>query len=343
MSVPRRAQGQAPSAAMLHPVWHPTTKGEPPPEEFVARCLLGAGWVGANRRLSMLDLRVWAAVCAMLGEQLPTPPTHDPELQRIDTRSVATTGYQLAERVFSSEGGDQWRSLRRSLARLRTAEATVRVVEVDPELAAQRVIEGYVPLTGEMWIATTRLDLNSPKEWGALKGTASLRIEVGRWAAEQIVAGRCKWLDLDLLRELGPGLAARVWVALEAWGRWPQQSFDGREETAIGLGKPALESLGVSGYARQRRAREALDRAGGRIVAIDPSYEMVSCERRAGWALVVRRLSGSKARAQARKAAPWRSAGLAGAKSERPLRQAERSAVRAAIEESLGGAHRRPA
>jgi hypothetical protein len=331
MSVPQRAHGQAPSAAMLHPVWHPTTKGEPPSEEFVARCLLGAGWVGANRRLSMLDLRVWAALCAMLGEQLPTAPPHDPELQRIDTRTVDTTGYQLAERVFSSEGGDQWRSLRRSLARLRTAEATIRVVEVDPDLAAQRVIEGYVPLTGEMWIATTRLDLNAPKEWGALKGTASLRVEVGRWAAEQIVAGRCKWLDLDLLRALGPGLAARAWVALEAWGRWPQHSFDGREETAIGLGKPALESLGVGGYARPRRAREALDRAGERIVAMDPSYELVRCEKRAGWCLVVRRLSGAKARAQARSGASWHSSGIAANKRRRSVRAAVRAQARASL------------
>jgi hypothetical protein len=318
---------------MLHPVWHPTTKGEPPSEEFVARCLLGAGWVGANRRLSMLDLRVWAALCAMLGEQLPSAPPHDPDLQRIDTRTVETTGYQLAERVFSSEGGDQWRSLRRSLARLRTAEATIRVVEVDPDLAAQRVIEGYVPLTGEMWIATTRLDLKVPRQWGALKGTASLRVEMGRWAAEQIVAGRCKWLDLDLLRALGPGLAARVWVALEAWARWPQRSFDGREETTIGLGKPALESLGVGGYARPRRAREALDRAGERIAAIDPSYELVSCERRAGWCLVVRRLSGSKARAQARRGASWRSPGIASTKRQRTERIAVRTQIRASVAE----------
>jgi len=324
---------------MLHPVWHPTTKGEPPSEEFVARCLLGAGWVGANRKLSMLDLRVWAALCGMLHSQhLRTTGEHDPDLDRVSVRTVETTGYQLAERVFGSKGGDQWRSLRRSLARLRTAEATVRVIEVDPDLAAQRVIEGYVPLTGEMWIATTRLDLRYPREWGALKGTTSLRVEVGRWAAEQIVAGRCKWLDLNLLRALGPGLAARVWVALEAWSRWPQRSFDGREETAIGLGKPALESLGVGEYARPRRAREALDRAGERIVATDPAYELVSCERRAGWCLVVRRLSGSKARAQARKDAPWRSSGSADAKRHSPAEKAERIAVRARVHASLAEA-----
>jgi hypothetical protein len=61
MSSARRWQGQAPGGSLLHPVWEPVTWGEPSDEAFVARCLLGAGWVGANRRLPMLDPHVWAA------------------------------------------------------------------------------------------------------------------------------------------------------------------------------------------------------------------------------------------------------------------------------------------
>lgn len=76
-----------------HPVWETSNKGEPADEAFVARCLLGAGWVGASRRLSMLDLRIWAALC----EQMPSAPEDDPALDRASNRTVATTGYQLAD------------------------------------------------------------------------------------------------------------------------------------------------------------------------------------------------------------------------------------------------------
>jgi len=331
MAQPHRWQGQAPRASLLHPVWEPVTSGDPADEAFVARCLLGAGWVGGSRRLSMLDLRVWAALCALLREQLPTVPTEDPTLDRRSTRTVRTTGYQLAERVYGADGGKNYRLLRRSLVRLRGATVVIHIVEQDPELAAERITDGYVALLGDLWLARTRLELHTPREWGALKGTSSLRAEIGHWTAQQIVAGRATWLDLDLLRALGTGLAARVWAALEAWGRWPQQSMDGREETALGLGEPALNSLGVGGYARPRAARAALDRAGEQIIAIDPSYEFVRCERRGGWCLVVRRLAGPRARAQVRTGASWRSEGIAAHRSH----EAERRAIRAQIGKSL--------
>jgi len=317
---------------MLHPVWEPRISGEPPSEEWLARCLLGQGWVAGTSKLTMLDLRVWAALCAMLREQLRgNPPTDDPTLDRGTSRTVETTGYQLADRVLGSEGGRQWRSLRRSLGRLRTTTITVRLVEKDPELAVETLHEGLVGLVGEIWNATTRLDLHEPREWGALKGTASLRVELGRWPAQQVIADRCTWLDLDLLRGLGPGLPARLWVALEGWARWPARSFDGREETAIGLGEPARQSLGVAVYSQPRQARAALNRAGQRLMAVDPAYEQVVCERRGGgWCLVVRRLQGSRARTAAREGASWRSGGIP-SKHERE----QRAAVRAVVRESL--------
>jgi hypothetical protein len=335
----RRWQGQAPRDSLLNPVWEPITRGEPPSEPFVARCLLGAGWVGANRRLSMLDLRVWAALCALLRDQLPQPPADDLTLSSADTRTVGTTGYQLADKVYGNDGGENYRLLRDSLIRLRAAEVCVRLVEHDDELAAQRVVEGYVPLVGEVWLATTQLDLRRPREWGALKGSTSLKAEIGRWTAQQIVAGRCTWLDLDLLRALGSGLPTRVWATLEAWARWPQRSLDGREECAIGLGRPALESLGVGGYKRPRAGRAALDRAGKLIVDADPAYELVRCERRGGgWSLVVRRLVGARARAEARKAGTYRDPGIAAKKQRRQAEQAERQDVRAIIRRSLSEA-----
>ncbi|MHB1567826.1 MAG: hypothetical protein ACYCXW_19165 [Solirubrobacteraceae bacterium] len=285
----------------------------------------------------MLDLRVWAALCALLREQLPEAPTDDLTLSSADTRTVETTGYQLADMVYGDDGGENYRLLRDSLIRLRSAEVCVRLVERDDELAAQRVTAGYVSLVGELWLATIQLDLRRPREWGALKGSSSLKVEIGRWTAQQVVAGRCTWLDLDLLRALGTGLSARLWAALEAWARWPQRSLDGREETAIGLGQPALQSLGVSHYERQRDARRALDRAGRGLVAVDPAYELVRCERRGGgWSLVVRRVSGARSRAEARKSSSYRDPGTAAKKRRRHTEQAERQTVRAIIRESLG-------
>jgi hypothetical protein len=332
----RRWQGQAPRASLLHPMWEPITNGKPSEATFIARCLLGPGVVGANRRLSMLDLRVWAALCGVLREQLPSVPPDDPELQRIDTRTVETTGYQLAEMVWAADGGDKYLKLRAALVRLAATRACVQVVERDPDFAAQLVREGYVSLVGDIWLATTRLNLRTPREWGALKGSTSLKVEIGHWTAQQVVAGRCTWLDLDLLRALGSGLRARVWIALEAWARWPQRSLDGREECAIGLGQPALQSLGVAQYERQRDARRALNRAGRGLVAIDPAYELVRCEHRGGgWCLVVRRLAGARARAEARKAGEHRDPGIAAKKQRRRAEQAERQDVRELIRQQL--------
>lgn len=332
----RRWQGQAPRDSLLHPLWEPLTRGQPSEAEFIARCLLGPGVVGANRRLSMLDLRVWAALCALLREQLPELPPDDSTLANEDTRTVETTGYQLAESVFAEDGGSEYRKLRSALVRLAGTRACVRVVERDPDLAAQLVREGYVSLVGDLWLATTRLNLRTPREWGALKGSTSLKVEIGRWPAQQILAGSCTWLDLDLLRALGTGLPARVWVALEAWARWPQRSLDRREETAIGLGQPALQSLGVAHYHRLRDGRRALDRAGRQLVDVDPAYEFVCCERRGGgWCLVVRRICGARARADARKHGQHRDPGIAAKKQRRQAEQGERVAVREIVRREL--------
>ena len=127
-----------------------------------------------------------------------------------------------------------------------------------------------------------------------------MRVEIGHWSAQEVLANRSTWLDLDLMRALGAGLSGRVWVALEAWARWPQQTIDvSYEECAIGLGEPARQSLGVGAYQRVRDAHRALDRAGRRIIATDPAYVAASVVKRAGWCLVVRRVSGIKARAKA--------------------------------------------
>ncbi|MGH2855860.1 MAG: hypothetical protein ACRDMJ_00090, partial [Solirubrobacteraceae bacterium] len=71
-------------------------------------------------------------------------------------------------------------------------------------------------------------------------------------------------------------------------------------------------------------------------MAVDPAYELVRCERRGGgWSLVVRRLSGARSRADARKSSSYRDPGTAAKKRQRHTEQAERQAVREIVRESL--------
>ena len=78
--------------ASFYPVWEPTVDSEPAAEAFVARRLLGAGWVAGSRKLSMLDLRVWAALLGQLGAQLPVELPDDPTLANADTRNGPDDG-----------------------------------------------------------------------------------------------------------------------------------------------------------------------------------------------------------------------------------------------------------
>ena len=61
-------------------------------------------------------------------------------------------------------------------------------METDPEPAAETLHEGWVPLIGEIWAATTRLGSAHAARRGGLKGSSSLKVEVGRWLAEQVLA-----------------------------------------------------------------------------------------------------------------------------------------------------------
>ena len=126
-------------------MWETSNKGEPSDEAFVARCLLGAGWVGASRRLSMLDLRIWAALCGLLCEQMPSAPEDDPALDRASNRTVATTGYQLADMVYGEDGGKNYRLIWRSLIRLRATTVVVHIIEQDPDVA------DFVSFFGPSW------------------------------------------------------------------------------------------------------------------------------------------------------------------------------------------------
>ncbi|MGI8713902.1 MAG: hypothetical protein ACR2NR_12150 [Solirubrobacteraceae bacterium] len=127
----------------------------------------------------MLDLRIWAALCGLPREQMPSAPEDDPALDRASNRTVATTGYRLADMIYGEDSGKDYRLIWRSLIRLRATTVVVHIVEQDPKLAARRATTGYVVLIGDVRDARTELNLRSPKEWGALNGTSSLKVEFG--------------------------------------------------------------------------------------------------------------------------------------------------------------------
>jgi len=116
---------------------------------------------------------------------------HDPDLGHADARTVETTAYQVADLVMGRDalGGDHRRRLRQSLGRLQGAIVTVRTVEADDELAAERMIEGWVPLIGEVWAARTRLDLAEPRRQAGSKRTQNLKIEPRAALRDDLLSG----------------------------------------------------------------------------------------------------------------------------------------------------------
>jgi hypothetical protein len=111
---------------------------------------------------------------------------------------------------------------------------------------------------------------------------------VAPWVAQAVRAGHFTWLNLATLRQLG-GIAARLWTYLEA--ETYKQTAHGLASTWIGLGRPALATLGADRYRRSRDARRALGRAAARIVEVEARYASVTIEPRpGGWALVASRV-----------------------------------------------------
>ncbi len=78
------------------------------------------------------------------------------------------------------------------------------------------------------------------------------------WVAQAVRAGHFTWLNLATLRQLG-GIAARLWIYLEA--ETYKQTAHGLASTWIGLGRPALATLGADRY---QRSRTLAERSGGR-------------------------------------------------------------------------------
>jgi hypothetical protein len=251
---------------------------------FSGRSLLGSEEVAIRpRRLSSRDL----AVLAYVIDRYLWPPPED------EHKPAEFTLYALGQAIYGrAPAGDDRRQLRATIARLWQAEIVLGGIENDD---AERLVWERLLIRIESEVARIDLEdwLAAGRQTGALRGS-TFKLTLAPWLAAAVRGGHFTWLDFRVLRRLR-GTAARLWVYLEA-ETW-KETGDGRQQTWIGLGHPALATLGVDGYARHRDARQALKRAGARIAAADPRYDSIDLRRRAGgWVLVATRLSAERRR-----------------------------------------------
>lgn len=251
--------------------------------------------VTASGRLSLTpDLDVLAWICERWATtRLPDGYTVNGEP---DPHGVARfTLYDLGMDLYGRKpGGEENRAMRGSLWRLISTVVSLTGYDAATGETGERLASLTHLLTT---VGSERLDAAKadPRRLGALRGE-SFRVEIAPWLRRQLVAGNATYLSWRILRQLD-GAAKRAWVYLEA-ERWKPVG-DGLLATSIGLGRPALDSLGVGGFQRHRDARRALDRAGERIVAADERYAAVTVEGRpGGHSLVAYRLDAERLKAR---------------------------------------------
>lgn len=262
------------------------------PSPYTAKSLASKLEMYCSERLSMTDMATFAALCDTLED---------------DGEVCHTSVKALTNAVYGETGGYQKRRVRESLSRL-----------FDVEVA----MHGFDPTTGKFnaeicsvarliqsvsWNGRSIRMTNHEEEkfswamFGAMKATAPLRVELANWLAANISAGYVTWLDLDLLRALGKGPAARVWSYLET-----QSPARGRDSSKailskcgqhsdclsgyIGLAPNAMATFGLDGT-DLRKARFKLAQACDKIVATDPAWRSMALQRGPyGWNLTFHRV-----------------------------------------------------
>jgi len=240
------------------------------------------GTVRASGQLSIsIDLDVLAWICE---RWISTPP--------LDPEGIARfTLYDLGTDLYGSKPSGRHRQvLRESLLRLWRVEVQFidwNTSEHAPGDSMDRLLyrigsDGKLAEAGD-----------DPAKVGALRGS-TVSVKLADWLRDSLEAGNFTYLRWETLRQLD-GAAKRVWIYLA--GEQFKRTGPWRSAVAIGLGDPALATLGVDGYKRHRDARRALNRAGRQIVKADPRYESVGVERRpGGWSLIARRRDGEARR-----------------------------------------------
>jgi hypothetical protein len=258
--------------------------------------------IRANGRLNLTpDLDVLAWLCERwYTTRLPdrSGKVH-PHPEGIVAFTLTDLGFDLYGR---KPAGKENRTVREALLRLFRVEVSMTGYDA----ADGKAGASLASLTRLIHtISSDRLDAAAadPRKLGALRGD-TFKVVLAPWLLKQYRAGNFTFLSWRILRQLD-GAAKRSWVFLEGQRFKPQG--EGLLAYAVGLGQPALASLGVGEYARHRDARRALERAGKRIVEADDRFHSVTVERRpGGYALIAVRLDKDrlKVRREARSSVP---------------------------------------
>lgn len=208
-------------------------------------------------------------------------------------------GFTLRDVGFSLYGSEpgtyERRRIRDSLDRLIALVVTIEGWDSEAK-AAKPTATTKAHLIDEYVSDLDRVRADSHKI-GALRGE-TFKVRLAPWLCDHLREGHDTLLSWETLRALD-GLAKRLWLYLRA-ERYKKEG-EGHSATWIGLGAPALATLGLDGYSRHRDARAALVRAGKKICEVDPSFSSITVEgSRGAYRLVATRLDSEAIRERRR-------------------------------------------
>lgn len=282
----------------------------------VAAPALSVALVSATGRLQItpdFDILAWLSERWMAGRP-PDPDgwasftvrellrdLHGPRASSSGRQVVRSSLLRLMTTVFSIQGYDarERRQLSgREQQRRAIATMSAAVIAVQDEgREALSAADALVHVAGR-----THISPELARRFGAVR-RPTCHVQLAPWLTGQLLAGGYTILDFQVLRRLD-GLAKRLWCYLEAEQLHPTSDPEIEEIKPVGLGRPALNTLGAGAYARHRDARAALGRAGRRICEADPRWQDIFVHRRSAHSHQLRaaRLTRAAARERASEA-----------------------------------------
>jgi len=243
--------------------------------------LLGKAPQIMSGRLSTVDVAVLAAMCA----DLDIPEEH-PEGSPIVAR---TSIKRLAKGVYGYHGGQQTKYVRHSLVRLMWTMFTVPGMDhagraTDGGVMGVRCLGGVEWFGQDLHIAAAGQPSISEiaRTVDRVDPDAPLNVVIEPWLVGVLRRNQAARIDLALLQLMGRGLAARVWMFLEAerYESVIDNQTDGKYgRTYIDLAPPAMATLGLDGQKHKPAARRDLRKALQRILSLDPGYRRAEVVR----------------------------------------------------------------
>jgi hypothetical protein len=239
--------------------------------------LLGKAPQIMSGRLSTVDVAVLAAMCS----DTEIPEEH-PDGSPIVVR---TSIKRLAKAVYGYHGGQQTKYVRHALVRLLWTMFTVPGMDHAGRATENGGVMGVRCLGGVEWfgqdlhLAAAAAGQQSISEMARtvdrVDADAPLNIVLEPWLVGVLRRNQAARVDLALLQLMGRGLAARVWMFLEAerYETVIDPETDSKYgRTYIDLAPPAMATLGLDGQKHKPAARRDLRKALLRILSLDPGY-----------------------------------------------------------------------